>query len=44
MKSAEFERIIIKALYVNQEVRSKVLPYLDNKWFFDVDKIGRAHV
>lgn len=37
MKSAEFERIIIKALYVNQEVRSKVLPYLDNKWFFDVD-------
>jgi replicative DNA helicase len=37
MKAAEFERIIIKALYVNKEVRSKVLPYLDNKWFFDVD-------
>lgn len=37
MKSAEFERIIIKALYVNDNARSKILPYLDLKWFFDVD-------
>ena len=37
MKSTEFERIIIKALFVNKEVNTKVLPYLTDKWFFDVD-------
>jgi len=37
MKATDFERIIIKALFVNEGVRSKVLPMLSVDWFFDVD-------
>lgn len=37
MKPADFERIIIKALFVNDDVRTKVLPSLTSDWFFDVD-------
>lgn len=37
MKPADFERIIIKALFVNDDVRTKVLPSLTCDWFFDVD-------
>lgn len=37
MKPAEFERIIIKALFVNESVKTKVLPTLSTDWFFDLD-------
>lgn len=37
MKATDFERIIIKALFVNEAVKSKVLPMLSVDWFFDVD-------
>lgn len=37
MKPADFERIIIKALFVNDTVRGKVLPALKTDWFFDID-------
>lgn len=36
-KPSDFERIILKALFVNEGVRSKVLPMLSCDWFFDVD-------
>lgn len=33
----EFEKVIIKALYVNNDVSSKVLPELKDTWFTDID-------
>lgn len=37
MKSNDFEKLIIKALYANEAVRNKVLPSLKSDWFFDID-------
>lgn len=37
MKQNEFERIIIKSLYSNPGVCSKVLPELNETWFSDID-------
>lgn len=37
MKPSDFERIILKALYVNDTVKGKVLPSMKTDWFFDVD-------
>ena len=37
MTSQEFEKVIIKALYANQSICSKVLPELTDKWFSEYD-------
>lgn len=37
MKRDEFEKVIIKALYVNDDVCSKVLPELNENWFNHID-------
>lgn len=37
MKPADFEKIIIKTLFINENVRNKILPMLSTKWFFDID-------
>lgn len=37
MNTTDFEAIIIKALFANETVRSKVLPELKTDWFFDID-------
>ena len=37
MTTQEFEKIIIKALYANQSICSKVLPELTDKWFSEYD-------
>lgn len=45
MKQNEFERVIIKALYSNAAVCSKVLPELKTSWFFDIDcKMIAEHI
>ena len=45
MKQNEFERVIIKALYSNTAVCSKVLPELKSTWFFDIDcKMIAEHI
>ena len=37
MTTQEFEKVIIKALYANQSICSKVLPELTDKWFSEYD-------
>jgi len=37
MKQNDFEKLIIKALYSNDNVCSKVLPELRENWFSDID-------
>lgn len=37
MTQNDFEKVIIKALYSNANVCSKVLPELKEKWFSDID-------
>ena len=37
MKQNDFEKLIIKALYSNDNVCSKVLPELKENWFSDID-------
>ena len=37
MTTQEFEKVIIKALYSNQSICSKVLPELTDKWFSEYD-------
>ena len=37
MKASEFERIIIKSLFVDESLRNKVLPELKTDWFFEID-------
>lgn len=37
MKEKDFEKIIIKSLYSNTDVCSKVLPELKSNWFYNVD-------
>ena len=33
----EFEQVIIKALYANSDVSSKVVPELNSDWFINID-------
>ncbi|MBQ1571572.1 MAG: hypothetical protein IIZ78_10640 [Clostridiales bacterium] len=44
MTDREFEQIIIKAIYANPSIASKVIPVLNDTWFFDPDHkyIARA--
>lgn len=37
MKKEEFEKVIIKSLYANETVCSKVLPELSHDWFSNPD-------
>ena len=37
MTDNEFEQVIIKTLYANPDVSSKVVPELDNSWFTNTD-------
>lgn len=37
MTDIEFEQVIIKALYANSELSSKVVPELDPQWFINID-------
>lgn len=37
MTDNEFEQVIIKTLYANPDVSSKVIPELDNSWFTNTD-------
>lgn len=37
MTDNEFEQVIIKTLYANRDVSSKVVPELDNSWFTNTD-------
>ena len=37
MTDIEFEQVIIKALYANSDISSKVVPELDPNWFSNVD-------
>ena len=37
MTDNEFEQVIIKTLYANPDVSSKVVPELDNSWFINTD-------
>ena len=37
MVNQDFEKVIIKALYSNQSICSKVLPELSDKWFSEYD-------
>lgn len=36
----DFEKLIIKALYSNKEVESKVIPELKSEWFFSGEAIN----
>lgn len=37
MTDIEFEQVIIKALYANSDLSSKVVPELDPQWFVNID-------